>query len=91
VWKSWNGYRGSNKGLGNPGKGKELFSLLGEYSPELIESVLKGVSNEDLYGLVKEIPARPLALSGCPHRGILHPEEKRLVVTGDIGCYTLGL
>jgi indolepyruvate ferredoxin oxidoreductase alpha subunit len=66
--------------------------FVGEYSPELIESVLKGVSNEDLYGLVKEIPARPpLLCPGCPHRGVFYTLRRmRLVVTGDIGCYTLG-
>jgi indolepyruvate ferredoxin oxidoreductase alpha subunit len=80
------------KAWGIPVEGKELFSLLGEYSPELIESVLKGVSNEDLYGLVKEIPARPpLLCPGCPHRGVFYTLRRmRLVVTGDIGCYTLG-
>ncbi len=73
-------------------EGKELFSLLGEYSPELIEEVLKGISNEDRYGLVKEIPGRPpLLCPGCPHRGVFYTLRKmRLMVAGDIGCYTLG-
>ncbi len=73
-------------------EGKELFSLLGEYSPELIEKVLKGVNNEDMYGLVKEIPGRPpLLCPGCPHRGVFYTLRKmRLIVAGDIGCYTLG-
>ncbi len=73
-------------------EGKELFSLLGEYSPELIERVFKGVDNEDRYGLVKEIPGRPpLLCPGCPHRGIFYTLRKmRLMVAGDIGCYTLG-
>jgi indolepyruvate ferredoxin oxidoreductase alpha subunit len=73
-------------------EGKELFSLLGEYSPELIESVFQGNSNEDRYGLVKEIPGRPpLLCPGCPHRGVFYTlRRKRLMVAGDIGCYTLG-
>ncbi len=40
----------------------------------------------------KDVPARPPALcSGCPHR-VVFKELSRIkaIVTGDIGCYTLG-
>ena len=41
--------------------------------------------------MVKEIPARPpLLCPGCPHRVFYTLRRMRLVVTGDIGCYTLG-
>jgi len=38
------------------------------------------------------VPARPpVPCPGCPHRGVFYVLKKRkLVVTGDIGCYTLG-
>ncbi len=80
------------KSWGIEAEGKELFSLLGEYSPELIEEVLAGANNEDRYGLLKEIPGRPpLLCPGCPHRGVFYTLRKmRLMVAGDIGCYTLG-
>ncbi|AKX95129.1 indolepyruvate oxidoreductase subunit IorA [Moorella thermoacetica] len=39
-----------------------------------------------------ELPGRPpLMCPGCPHRGVFYVLKKlRLVVAGDIGCYTLG-
>jgi len=72
--------------------GKNLFSLLGEYSPELIAEKILGEPMPEGYGLDKEIPARPpLMCPGCPHRGVFHTlKKKKLVVNGDIGCYTLG-
>lgn len=73
-------------------EGKEHFSLLGEYSPELIEEKLANITPAPSYGLDKEIPPRPpLMCPGCPHRGVFHTlKKKRLTVMGDIGCYTLG-
>lgn len=73
-------------------EGKDLFSLLGEYSPELIEERLASGSTADRFGLTGEIPARPpLMCAGCPHRGVFYTLKKmKLTVTGDIGCYTLG-
>ncbi|MEN6462497.1 MAG: indolepyruvate ferredoxin oxidoreductase subunit alpha [Syntrophomonas sp.] len=73
-------------------EGKNLFTLLGEYSPELIEEKLAGVKPAEGFGLDKEIPARPpLLCPGCPHRGVFHTLNKmKLTVMGDIGCYTLG-
>lgn len=73
-------------------EGKEHFSLLGEYSPELIEEKLANITPALSYGLDKEIPPRPpLMCPGCPHRGVFYTlRRKRLTVMGDIGCYTLG-
>jgi len=73
-------------------EGKELFTLLGEYSPEFIEERLGAIAQNAGFGLDKEIPGRPpLMCPGCPHRGVFHTLKKmRLTVMGDIGCYTLG-
>lgn len=73
-------------------EGKNLFTLLGEYSPELIEQVMTDKTVHPGYGLAQEIPARPpLMCPGCPHRGVFYTLNKmKLIVTGDIGCYTLG-
>lgn len=72
--------------------GKEQFTLLGEYSAEYLRQKLNGLGEMEGFGLDKEVPARPpLLCAGCPHRGVFHVLRKmRLVVTGDIGCYTLG-
>lgn len=79
------------KAMGIKAEGKELFSLLGEYSPELIEEKLKGMKML-VNDKIPQVPARPpLMCPGCPHRGVFYTlRKKKLVVMGDIGCYTLG-
>ena len=70
--------------------GKELFTIQGEYSANMIrERVLK--QDLDLRP-VPDIPPRPPILCpGCPHRATYSVIKKlRLHAAGDIGCYTLG-
>ena len=72
--------------------GKEVFTLLGEYTPDMIK---KAVFTEDAaaFTAVEEaIPVRPPVMcAGCPHRGTFYVLKKLgLTVSGDIGCYTLG-
>jgi len=47
----------------------------------------------DVLALTADLPGRPPVLCpGCPHRGAFHVLRKlRTTVTGDIGCYTLGV
>lgn len=80
------------RSLGIRVKGKDLFPLTGEYTPELVEQALTGLSPNESVVLESPVPARPpLLCPGCPHRGVFHTlKRKRLVVAGDIGCYTLG-
>lgn len=70
--------------------GKEVFTLLGEYSANLIKKVVLGESIEET--AVSPIPVRPPVMcAGCPHRGTFYVLKKLgLTVSGDIGCYTLG-
>ena len=72
--------------------GKEVFTLLGEYTPDMIK---KAVFNEDaapFHPVEEAIPVRPPVMcAGCPHRGTFYVLKKLgLTVSGDIGCYTLG-
>lgn len=65
--------------------------LAGELSPELIKEAF-GISAPAHDEAVEGLPPRPPALCpGCPHR-VVFKELARLkaIVTGDIGCYTLG-
>jgi indolepyruvate ferredoxin oxidoreductase alpha subunit len=80
------------KAWGIAAEGKEIFTLLGEYSPEMIAQRLAGEALPPVSGLTSQIPPRPpLLCPGCPHRGVFHVLRKRRVtVMGDIGCYTLG-
>jgi indolepyruvate ferredoxin oxidoreductase alpha subunit len=86
--------------MGVPCEGKSIFPIYGEFDPRVVrESAIAAgllpasarvpVSDLDL----PEIPPRPPVLCpGCPHRAVFHVLNKRKVpVTGDIGCYTLGL
>ena len=72
--------------------GKELFTLLGEYTPNVIRSVVLGESAPECTLPQENLPARPPVLCpGCPHRGTFYVLKKLgLTVSGDIGCYTLG-
>ena len=79
------------KALGIEVKGKEVFSLLGEYSQSLIKKVVLGEKVEYLT-TDKLLPKRPPVMcAGCPHRGTFYVLNKLgVTVSGDIGCYTLG-
>ena len=79
------------KSLGISVKGKEVFSLLGEYSQTLIKKVILGEKVENL-STDKVLPKRPPVMcAGCPHRGTFYTLKKLgVTVSGDIGCYTLG-
>jgi len=79
------------KKLGVACKGKELFTLIGEYTPEMIRTAITGEA--PLEKLTADAaPVRPPVLCpGCPHRGLFYVLNKlKLAVSGDIGCYTLG-
>ena len=72
-------------------KGKELFTLQGEYFQSKVRKVVLG-ENDEWQTLDAEIPVRPPVLcAGCPHRGVFYILKKLgVMVSGDIGCYTLG-
>lgn len=73
--------------------GKELFTNIGELSPELIAQQMLGTTAPTDFSKEVATPARPPMLCiGCPHRGTFTALNriKGITVTGDIGCYTLG-
>ncbi len=80
------------KALGIEVEGKELFTLLGEYTPAMIAKQILGLEAPASISLEETIPNRPPVLCpGCPHRGTFYVLKKLgLTVSGDIGCYTLG-
>ena len=67
------------------------LSPSGEISPGSIRSAL-GYPEPQLREAESGLPPRPpLMCPGCPHRPVFDALRKaRAVVTGDIGCYTLG-
>lgn len=70
--------------------GKELFTVQGEYSANMIRMAISG----EFLTLKKpaQVPARPPVLCpGCPHRSVFSVLNKlKIHAAGDIGCYTLG-
>jgi indolepyruvate ferredoxin oxidoreductase alpha subunit len=72
--------------------GKDRFTNIGELSADLVASGLKGVSvPTDFSQEVAVLPRPPKMCAGCPHSGVFSALRKlRVLVTGDIGCYTLG-
>ena len=71
--------------------GKELFGYIGELSQSIIaEKMLGEVKEYTTYP--EQLPVRPPVMCpGCPHRGVFYALSKlKCIVSGDIGCYTLG-
>jgi indolepyruvate ferredoxin oxidoreductase alpha subunit len=89
------------KAMGLAVEGKKYLSLMGELTPEILRAALKDVVPAGLCAVTEvtglsspaKLPPRPPSLCpGCPHRtvfGILN--KLGVFVTGDIGCYTLGV
>lgn len=63
----------------------------GELSPGLVRAAF-GLDTPPHADAAPDVPARPPALCpGCPHRLVFKELARmRAIVTGDIGCYTLG-
>lgn len=78
------------RSLGIEVRGKDHFTLLGEYSQNMIAKVVFGEETAAAEPL--PLPKRPPVMcAGCPHRGTFYVLSKLgLTVSGDIGCYTLG-
>lgn len=70
--------------------GKEIFTVQGEYSANMIR---KAILKEDVnVKAPAAAPGRPPILCpGCPHRSVYYVLNKlKIHAAGDIGCYTLG-
>ena len=78
------------KAMGIGAVGKEILTIQGEYSTNLLKKAF-GTGKVEFTGS-GDIPQRPpIMCPGCPHRGVYYVLSKnRYTVTGDIGCYTLG-
>ena len=78
------------KSWGIKATGKEIFTVQGEYSANMIR---KAILKEELdVKAPAAAPGRPPILCpGCPHRSVYYVLNKlKMHVAGDIGCYTLG-
>ena len=78
------------KALGISVIGKEKLPLVDELSPRVVRNSLSKPGPE--LKPATGVPGRPPALCpGCPHTGLFYLlQRKAVIVSGDIGCYTLG-
>ena len=73
--------------------GKALLPRIGELNPAIIAERILGRKNAAVGGESEAVVPRPPVLcAGCPHRGLFFElsKLKNVMVTSDIGCYSLG-
>jgi len=73
--------------------GKEKIPMIGELTPDIVSIALTGEQIPFVAPDLSLVVGRPpLLCAGCPHRGFFYElsKIKNLMVTGDIGCYSLG-
>lgn len=73
--------------------GKDLFSPYGEMTSDVIRKAVFGKTNDLIeYDKEKVVARPPILCAGCPHRGFFYElgRKRNVMVSGDIGCYTLG-
>lgn len=80
------------KAAGIPCIGKELTGNMYEFNTQLLRERIFGEKPQIKEVDVKAVSRPPALCPGCPHRGFFYTlsKIKNAVVTGDIGCYTLG-
>jgi indolepyruvate ferredoxin oxidoreductase alpha subunit len=77
--------------------GKDVLPRTGELPPEVLRPAVARLLGEpavegDPAPPPKVFPRPPTLCAACPHMGIYYTlsQLKNLIITGDIGCYTLG-
>ncbi|QQY80114.1 indolepyruvate ferredoxin oxidoreductase alpha subunit [Keratinibaculum paraultunense] len=73
--------------------GKDKIPNVWELNPEIVEKSLLGKEREVIeYDKSIVVNRPPTLCAGCPHRAFFYELSKRkdTIITGDIGCYTLG-
>ncbi|MCG8541081.1 MAG: indolepyruvate ferredoxin oxidoreductase subunit alpha [Clostridia bacterium] len=73
--------------------GKEVIPRVGELNPDIIAKAILGEERETIkFDELKLVSRPPTMCAGCPHRGFYYAlsKKKNIMITGDIGCYTLG-
>lgn len=73
--------------------GKDVFPSVGEFSPGTLRAALGLPQPESIGDPTVEVPPRfPALCVGCPHAHVYNAlRERGMLVSGDIGCYSLGV
>lgn len=72
--------------------GKEIIPEMDELNTDIVRKAVFGVSTETVKSDKEAVVRPPTLCAGCPHRGFFYAlrKKKNIIITGDIGCYTLG-
>lgn len=82
------------KALGIKCVGREVLPAVDELGAGIVRRAFLNVKKDEGYSVEAVPPPRPPVLCpGCTHRGVFYAmsKYKDIAVTGDIGCYTLGM
>ncbi|MDR0615901.1 MAG: indolepyruvate ferredoxin oxidoreductase subunit alpha [Synergistaceae bacterium] len=82
------------KSLGIECEGRSILPAVDELNAGIIRSAILGEKTQPGPMVSVILPPRPPVLCpGCSHRGIFYvlSKQKNIVVSSDIGCYTLGV
>jgi Indolepyruvate ferredoxin oxidoreductase, alpha and beta subunits len=73
--------------------GKQAFAAIGEFSPTIVATGLgRPLLTTALEPQLPAAPRRPGLCPGCPHDHVFTQlRRKGFIVSGDIGCYSLGV
>ena len=85
IWRT-------NQSAGIDCIGKEIIPEFDELNPDIIRRAVFGTERETLTSEKQAVMRPPTLCAGCPHRGFFQvlKSKKNVMITGDIGCYTLG-
>jgi indolepyruvate ferredoxin oxidoreductase alpha subunit len=80
------------KMAGIPCIGKEIIPEMDELNTDIVRKAVFGITTETVMSEKEAIVRPPTLCAGCPHRGFFYAlrKQKDIIITGDIGCYTLG-
>ncbi|QIB68938.1 indolepyruvate ferredoxin oxidoreductase subunit alpha [Aminipila butyrica] len=72
--------------------GKEVIPEYDELNPDIVRQAVFGKEAQGIQAGKEAVVRPPTLCAGCPHRGFFYAlsKKKKVMITGDIGCYTLG-
>jgi len=82
------------KAAGISVEGRNRIPGIGEITPEVLRVSFGIPLQQPLINDLSQylFPRPPIMCAGCPHRGVFRVlSDLKITVTGDIGCYTLGV
>jgi len=79
------------KALGLDCIGKSIIPEWDELNSDAVRKAVFGGGAEQKPSNIQAVPRPPILCAGCPHRGFFYTlsKKKNVLITGDIGCYTL--